>query len=83
MSSPVLTSMPLAPLHTLWGDCLEPWEPHYGHVCLSDWVLHLDAASCACHSQTRAELDTHMGHGHQLCDTQRGGQGRCSLTREE
>lgn len=30
-------------------------------------------------AQTKAELHTHMGLGHQLCDAQRGGQGRCSL----
>ena len=50
MSSPVLTSMPLTPLHTLCSDCLEQWEPPTQSHLLSVGVLLLGAASCPCHS---------------------------------
>ena len=50
MSSPVLTSMPLAPLHTLYSDCLEQWEPPTLSHLLSVSVLLLGAASCPCNS---------------------------------
>ena len=50
ISSPIITSVPLAPLHTPWGDCLEQWQPPTRSHLLNDWALLLGAASCPCHS---------------------------------
>ena len=72
ISSPIITFVPLVPLHTPWGDCLEQWEPPtWSHLpqCLGP---PLDAASCPCHSPDLPCLPhSLMKHGDQLCDDQR------------
>ena len=50
ISSPIITFVPLVPLHTPWGDCLEQWEPPTRLHLLNDCALLLGAASCPCHS---------------------------------
>lgn len=47
---PVLTSMPLAPQHISYSDCLRQWEPPTRSHLLRVWVLLLGAFSCPCHS---------------------------------
>ena len=87
MSSPVLTSMPLALWHILVGDCPESWEPPTLSHLLSVWVLLLGVASCLSQPRpplsvlSRADHHTHMGHGDSLCDGQRNGPRRLSLRR--
>ena len=74
MSSPVLTSMPLVPLHTLCSECLEPGEPPTQSHLLSVSVLLLGAASCPCHSP-----DLPRSHWMGLTTTPSWDMGTCCL----
>ena len=86
MSSPVLTSMPLALWHILVGDCLELWQPSTLSHLLSVWVLLLGIASCLCHSPdlhclSWAGLTTTLTWDMGPRDGQRNGPRRLSLRR--